>query len=361
VIDRLLARAAQQLQMRYRAATAKSDFPARAYSSENQAVKVGVMRLRRLAWLIAALACFGWAQQRVSIVDFVRVTASAGDFTTAEKGLTQYRGSLGTTPEYIEAFSWVGRGKLAKRDFEGARRNADEVRKLSLTALSKRQLDAEPHLPTALGAAIEVQAQALAAQNRRDEAVVFLNDELKRWQGTSIHPRIQKNLNLLTLEGKPVPAIDVSQGIGSVKPQPLAAHRGHPVLLFLWAHWCADCKNEIAIVKKLETNYGPRGLVVVAPTQHYGYVAGGKEAPPAVETNYIRQVFAQYYATLGQVEVPLSEETFTRFGVSTTPTMVVVDKQGIVRLYNPGNASYELLASRIEAALSAQKGAQIKG
>lgn len=309
------------------------------------------MGLRRLAGLGALLACFVSAQQRVSLVEFVQVTATAGDFATAQKALGQYRTALGTTPEYIEALSWVGRGKLGKHDFEGAARNADEVRKLSLAALTKRKLDAEPDLPLALGASIEVQAQTLAAQNRRDEAVVFLNDELKRWQGTSIRARIQKNLNLLTLEGKPVPVIDVSQGIGSVKPEPLAAHRGHPILLFLWAHWCADCKNEIGIVKKLETTYGPRGLVVVAPTQHYGYVAGGQDAPRDVETRYIGEVFKKYYAALGPVEVPLSEANFTRFGVSTTPTMVVVDKQGIVRLYNPGNASYELLASKIQAAL----------
>jgi len=294
------------------------------------------------------------AQQRVSIIDFVKAVATGGDFATAEKALNQYKTSLGTTPEYIEAFSWIGRAELAKKDFNSAAQNADAVRQLALAQLSKRPLDAEPHLPTALGASIEVQAQALAAQNRRDEAVVFLNDELKKWQKTSISARIQKNFNLLTLEGKPVPAIEISQGIGSVRPQPLAAHRGHPVLLFLWAHWCADCKNEIAIVKKLEANYAGRGLVVVAPTQHYGYVAGGQEAPPAVETKYIGEVFAHYYATLGPVEVPLSEETFTKFGVSTTPTMVVVDKRGIVTLYNPGNASYELLASKIEAALSAQ-------
>jgi thiol-disulfide isomerase/thioredoxin len=129
------------------------------------------------------------------------------------------------------------------------------------------------------------------------------------------------------------------------------AHKGHPVLLFLWAHWCSDCKNEVAIVQKLMANYGPRGLVVVAPTQHYGYVAGGQDAPPDVETKYIGEVFAKYYAGLGSVEIPLSEANFARFGVSTTPTMVVVDEQGIVRLYNPGNASYELLSAKIEAAL----------
>lgn len=309
------------------------------------------MRFRSVVGLGVLLACLAWAQQRVSIVDFVRVTATSGDFATAEKALSQYRTALGTTPDYMEALSWVGRGKLGKHDFQGASQNAGEVRKLSLAALSKRKLDAEPELPVALGASIEVQAQALAGQSRRDEAVVFLNDELKHWQGTSIVPRIQKNLNLLTLEGKPVPVIDVSQGIGSVKPQPLAAHRGHPVLLFLWAHWCGDCKNEIGIVKKLETVYGPRGLVVVAPTQHYGYVAGGQDAPRDAETRYIGEVFRKYYASLGPIEVPLSEANFQKFGVSTTPTMVLVDEQGIVRLYNPGNATYELLASKIEAAL----------
>src|SRR5207248_8975936 len=105
---------------------------------------------------------------------------------------------------------------------------------------------------------------------------------------------------------------------------------------------------------KLIANYGSKGLVVIAPTQHYGYVAEGREAPPAVETKYIGEVFRQYYSRLGTVEVPLSEANFTKFGVSTTPTMVLVDGQGIVRLYNPGNASYELLASKVEAALKTQ-------
>lgn len=312
------------------------------------------MTIRKLVWLFVALAVAAFAQQKITIVNYVKAALAAGDSGAAVKGLAQYRSVAGTTPDYIEALSWLGRAQLAKRDFAAAEQNAQDVRKLSLAELTKRKLDAEPHLPIALGASIEVEAQALAAENRRDEAVVFLGGELKQWRGTSIQDRIQKNLNLLTLEGKPVPVLDVAQGIGAVKPQPLSAHRGHPVLLFLWAHWCSDCKNEIAIVRKLEAVYGQRGLVVVAPTQHYGYIAGGQDAPRDIETKYIGDVFAKYYASLGRVEVPLSEANFARFGVSTTPTMVLVDGNGIVRLYNPGNASYDLLAGRIEAALRAQ-------
>jgi thiol-disulfide isomerase/thioredoxin len=301
--------------------------------------------------LLLAAAFIVVAQQQVPLVLYVRTLSSMGDFAAAEKALAQYRSAPGITPEYLEALSWVGRSRLARKQIPEAEKNAAEVRKLVEAQLAHRKVDAEPQLPIALGASIEVEAQALAAQNRRDEAVVYLQSEIKKWQGTSIEARLHKNLNLLTLEGKPAPILDVAQGIAGHKPQPLSAHRGHPVLIFMWAHWCADCKNEIAIVSRLQSNYGPKGLVVVAPTQHYGYIEGGKDAPPDVETRYIADVFAKYYAALGPVEIPLSEANFTKLGVSTTPTMVLVDGKGIVRLYNPGNATYEVLAAKIEAAL----------
>ena len=313
------------------------------------------MQLRSLIpaiCLYAALVQPEFAQQKVTIVTYVQLATQAGDFTAAATALKQYRTALGMTPEYLEALSWIGRAQLAHHNIDAAEKNAAEVRSLGIAQLAHRSLDSEPHLPLALGAAIEVHAQALAEQHRRDEAVLFLSDELKQWQNTSIRDRLQKNINLLTLEGKPVPALDVSEGIGGRKPLPLSAHRGHPVLLFLWAHWCADCKAEVEIVHKLIATYGPRGLVVVAPTEHYGFVARGEPAPPAVETKYIAEVFAKYYAELGSVEIPLSEANFARFGVSSTPTMVLVDGQGIVRLYNPGNASYPLLAAKIEPLLT---------
>lgn len=183
-----------------------------------------------------------------------------------------------------------------------------------------------------------MQSLASAAQGRRAEAVSFLKVELAHWHETSIRARIQKNLNLLTLEGKPAPPLELTS---------LARQAGHPVLLFFWAHWCSDCKAEIAVVQKLQQTYGKRGLTVIAPTQHYGYVAGGQEAPRDTETKYIHQIFAAYYYGLGSVETPLSEENFARYGVSTTPTLVLIDGHGIVRLYHPGNLSYEELAAKI--------------
>jgi thiol-disulfide isomerase/thioredoxin len=167
---------------------------------------------------------------------------------------------------------------------------------------------------------------------------------------TSIGERVQKNLNLLSLEGKPAPALDESDFFGP-KPTDLAALHGHPVLLFFWAHWCSDCKAEGPVLAELRKSFGPKGLVVIAPTRYYGYTEDGKDAPPATERKYIEAIRRVYYAPLSDVPAPLSNANFLRYGCSTTPTIVLIDSAGIVRLYHPGVLSGQELATRIQALL----------
>ena len=305
------------------------------------------MRLRRAALLALALFTGALAFGSSVFTATVGQYAMAGDFKTADSLLKMYRDRRGMTPEYLEAYSWIGRGDLQAKKYQPALDNAAEVRDLSLKQLAGRKLDSDPSLPIALGASIEVSAQALTHLGRRDEAMMFLHAELAKWKTTSINPRIQKNINLLTLEGKPAPPLDVTRGLLGPKPRPLSAHLGHPVLLFFWAHWCSDCKQEIPVIQRMEAAFKSRGLEVIAPTQHYGYVAGGEDAAPAVETPYIERVFQQYYAGLGKVEIPLSEANFTRYGVSTTPTLVLVNAAGKVTLYHPGLMTFAELSSAI--------------
>ena len=53
------------------------------------------------------------------------------------------------------------------------------------------------------------------------------------------------------------------------------------------------------------------------------------------------------YPDLKHIAVPLSSETFNNYGVSSTPTIVLIDRAGIVRLYRPGRMTYEELAPRV--------------
>jgi thiol-disulfide isomerase/thioredoxin len=167
---------------------------------------------------------------------------------------------------------------------------------------------------------------------------------------TSIRARIQKNIHLLSLEGKPAPALDVSHWLGP-KPTPLGQLRGRPVILFFWAHWCPDCKREAPLLARIASSYASQGLIVMGPTQHYGYVAGGADATREQETAYIESVRKEFYSALARMPAPLSEENFNNYGASTSPTLVFVDRKGVVRVYHPGAMSYEELVTGVRAIL----------
>ncbi|MDX2181460.1 MAG: TlpA disulfide reductase family protein [Bryobacteraceae bacterium] len=278
-----------------------------------------------------------------ALIPDVRGLANKGDFAAAEKLLADYKSSSGATPEYLEAYSWLGRGALANKQYEKAGTYAAQTREMALAELKKRPLDQEPRLPIALGASQEVHAQALAATGQRSEAVTFLKDELKRYEKTSIRTRLQKNLNLLTLEGRPAPPIAAKKW----------AYGGKPTLVFLWAHWCGDCKAQAPILAKLRDDFAAKGLTIVAPTRYYGYAARGEDAAPEVEKKHIDKVFAENYSMLGGVTAIIDNETFMQYGSSTTPTLVLVDARGIVRLYHPGKLSYDELAAKLREILPA--------
>jgi cytochrome c biogenesis protein CcmG/thiol:disulfide interchange protein DsbE len=285
-----------------------------------------------------------------TMVDTVRSYVAQHNFDAAERQVREYRTHSGVTPELAEAVSWIARGQLDAKNYPRADAYATETRKLSETLLQKRKLDAEPLLPIALGASIEVHAQTLAAQGARSEAVAFLGDQAKLFAGTSIVERIRKNLNLLSLEGKPAPELDEGEWLGS-KPPSLASLRGHPVLLFFWAHWCTDCRAEAPLIADLQRIYGPKGLAVMGPTKLFGYAVNGEDAAPAVEKPYIDRVRLQFYGMLPNMRVPLSAANFQAYGASTVPTIVLIDSAGIVRLYHPGVMPEAELAARIQAVL----------
>jgi thiol-disulfide isomerase/thioredoxin len=281
-----------------------------------------------------------------TLVTDVQTAMSRGNFPLAEAMLQSYRTQRGVTPEYLEALSWLARGDLITRQFDKADAVAKDAEKLALQSLATRPLDAEPHLPLALGAAIEVQAQVLTANGDRTGALALLHKDLLAFHDTSIRTRIQKNINLLTLEGRAAPALEEREFLGA-KPAPLLALRGKPVLLFFWAHWCPDCKQEEHILAQIASEYGPKGLVMIAPTQRYGYVANGDEAGPADELKYIEQIRHQYYADLLSVPAPVSEANFRNYGASTTPTLVLIDRRGIVRVYHPGAMTLDELRAAL--------------
>ena len=129
------------------------------------------LHFRKLLILIA-LVTPAWA----GIVEDVRTALAQNSFSAAEAQLNTYRASNGITPEYVEAYSWMGRAALSARDYHQAAAYAKQTKALALEQLKQRPLDAEPHLPLALGAAVEVESQTLAARGQRTQAIAVLAD-----------------------------------------------------------------------------------------------------------------------------------------------------------------------------------------
>ena len=191
----------------------------------------------------------------------------------------------------------------------------------------------------------------MAEKGQQAKAVSLLRSALARYGDTSIRARLQKNLNLLSLIGQPAPPLQVTQYLGPTPPA-LASLKGSPVLLFFWAHWCVDCKAEVPVIARLREEFAPEGLVVIGPTQLYGYAAQGADAAPEQERAYIESVRARYYASLQDMPVPLNKQNFNAYGASTTPTLVVLNRAGQVAMYHPGAISYEELRAAVQKVLA---------
>lgn len=305
--------------------------------------------LSAIVLLLGVILCL--PARSPELIAEVRRLAWAKDVPQAQALIEDHRDDQERlTPEWLVAVSWLARGASFAEQWEMAKKYAQEAYEGSLQLLQERPLDAEPHLPIALGASIEVLGQTYAARGDRLAALEFLRQEHRRYKGTSIEARLQKNLLLLSLEGKPFPGLESDQYLYRPPPTPEQL-KGKVVLFYFWAHWCGDCKRQLPILRELHADYGERGLVIVGPTQLYGYIARGEEASPEQELDYLRNAYQQQHPLPEWMGVPVSTENFLRFGVSTTPTLVLVDRDGIVRLYNPGTLSNEELAARIEALL----------
>jgi len=313
------------------------------------------MRIHNVMWgrvfagLLLCLPLIVPSSAQSDLIGEVRSQLAQNSFSAADSELRTYKAEHGVTPEYLEALSWMARGAASTKQWDLASTYASKTRALCEQQLTKRKLDAEPHLTIALGAAYEVLAQGMAERGEQAKALSLLRLALARYGNTSIGSRLQKNLNLLALVGQPAPPLQSAQFLGP-RPPTLASLKGSPVLLFFWAHWCGDCKGEVPIIARLRQEFAPEGLVVIGPTQLYGYAAQGADATPDQERAYIESVRARYYASLQDMPVPLSKQNFNAYGASTTPTLVVLNRAGQVAMYHPGALPYDELRSAVQKA-----------
>ena len=108
---------------------------------------------------------------------------------------------------------------------------------------------------------------------------------------------------------------DVESVSGSFLPS-IATLRGHVILLDFWATWCGPCRIVIPKLSALQARYGAQGLDVL-----------GVSTEDAQDVALFAQRMAVHYA----VAVDKHAETTRSYGVVSLPTLVVIDRRGVVR------------------------------
>lgn len=295
--------------------------------------------LRKFVVCAALLLCA--VPTFAALVSGVRMKLSAGDLQSGIAAAEDYKRDTGVDAEYLNAIGWLARGAWMLHQPALAEKYLAELH---------RELPVEKDgFVTPFGAAIEVEGRMIAERKGRAAAIRYWNEALAAAKDPALRARINKNINLVSLEGHAAPPIAMTDFVGTAPASDLM--KGKPVLLFLWANWCGDCKAQAPSLARVWQKYRDKGLIVVAPTRYYGTV-DEKPATPEEEKARVAKVWAETYAGLDGVTAPIDSEADIKYGASATPTFVLIDRKGIVRLYTPTRLSEEEMSRRIDAVLA---------
>ncbi|HEY4012333.1 MAG TPA: redoxin family protein [Polyangiaceae bacterium] len=135
----------------------------------------------------------------------------------------------------------------------------------------------------------------------------------------------QDGMMRMDLVGAQAPAWRGIEAVSGSFPPSLEALRGRVVVLDFWATWCAPCRVVAPKLAALQARYGAQGLSVFGVST---------EDAPDVSS------FAQRLPLRYPVAVDKNAETTRSYGVVSLPTLVVIDKRGVIRDvsigYEPG-------------------------
>jgi thiol-disulfide isomerase/thioredoxin len=278
-----------------------------------------------------------------SPVSGIRNKLSAGDLLSAESILEVHRAKNGEDGAHLLGLSWLARGALLLGEPDKARRYATDVRACCADRIALgADLAKDRDLETALGAAIEVEAQLIQRAQGARAAAEYVRGELAQVKGpVALRSRLNKRINLLTLVGARAPELVVEDHLGETPPA-LAMLKGRPVVFFVWSANCGDCKAQAPVLARLTSRHAGQGLQVVALTRYYE-----DEAERTAEKASVDSIWKAVYTDAGSVPVVFSTASMERYGGSSTPTWVFVDRAGIVRGYVP----YRLTEAEFDRAL----------
>jgi thiol-disulfide isomerase/thioredoxin len=152
-------------------------------------------------------------------------------------------------------------------------------------------------------------------------------------QAMSGYLQIRDRTAQIELLGKPAPETNLRMWLVG-DPVTLADLGGQVVMLEFWATWCKPCQEMFPKLTSLYEQESKNGLEILAITRHYMAYGGTLEAKNE-ELDLIRKTVGDHGVTF-RVAVADDEKLQATFGANGLPTVVLIDRMGIVQYAGPG-------------------------
>ena len=136
----------------------------------------------------------------------------------------------------------------------------------------------------------------------------------------------------------------------SGSPQTLASMRGKVILLDFWATWCGPCIAQMPTLSRFYEDYKKDGLEILGMTRYYGEQAGF-----AVDTQSELEFLKKFKAGKNlpyDFVVGKDISNQIKYGATSIPTAVLIDRKGIVRYIESGSGDAEEIEAVIVKLLS---------
>jgi thiol-disulfide isomerase/thioredoxin len=212
----------------------------------------------------------------------------------------------------------------------------EEVRKLAVAAPSARlYVDSTEKLADVL---IDAKRKPEAMKTIED-AIAYAKTGVKPAEQRYVLHALQRKQRQLHLQGEVAPELGVAKWIEQA-PLKISDLRGRVVLLDFWATWCGPCLAVFPHLKAWHEKYKDRGLVVLGITKYYGDSHGQEDMTPAEELAFIERFKKTHNLPYG-VAVMDNDDDHRNYGITSIPTAVLIDRQGIIRLVTTGSGGNE--------------------
>ena len=139
-----------------------------------------------------------------------------------------------------------------------------------------------------------------------------------------------------------IPAIDFTLQDQYGNTHTLSEYKGKTVFLNFWATWCPPCRNEMPDIQKLYEEYqaeeDPSVIILGIAAPNYGQEGSEEEIIAFLEKNGYTY----------PVVMDTTGEMFMQYGIYSFPTTFMIDAEGNIFGYLPGQLNEMVMRSIIE-------------